>query len=94
MAIEKEYLHPDTICPTNSDDTVLKMPPPYLSGEEMKRIRRVFTMYVKFPKERWPEIKQAEEFTPEGDKIWGELRDECIKTFLTSPNGDIEKINT
>lgn len=94
MAIQRGYLHPDTICPTNSDDTVLKMPPPYLSGEEMKKIRRVFTMYIKFPKERWPEIKQAEEFTPEGNKIWERLRDEYIKTFLSTPDGDIEKINT
>ena len=94
MAIQKRYLDPDVICPTNSDDSVLNMPPPYLNKEEMKTLRRVFTMYVKFPKERWPEIQKAEAFTPEGDKIWEQLRNECIKSFFHSPDGDIEKINT
>lgn len=94
MAVQKRYIDPDAICPTNSDDSVLTMPPPYLGKREMKSLRRVFAMYVQFPKERWPEIKKAEEFTPEGDKIWRSLRDEYIKTFFCSPEGDIEKINT
>ena len=94
MAVEKGYLHPDVICPSNSDDSVLNMPPPYLNKEGMKSLRRVFTMYVQFPKERWPEIKKAEALTPDGNKIWEQLRDEYIKTFFASPEGDIEKINT
>ena len=94
MAVERGYIHPDVICPSNSDDSVLTMPPPFLSKEAMKGLRRVFTMYVQFPKERWPEIKQAEALTPEGDKVWEKLRDEYIKTFFSAPEGDIEKINT
>ncbi len=94
MAVQRGYIQPDVICPTNSDDSVLTMPPPYLGKQEMKSLRRVFAMYVQFPKERWPEIKKAEEFTPEGNKIWKRLRDEYIKTFFCVPEGDIEKINT
>jgi hypothetical protein len=39
-------------------------------------------MYVKFPKERWPEIAEAEALTPEGNMIWEKLRKEFIKTFF------------
>ncbi|MEK7078177.1 MAG: radical SAM protein [Patescibacteria group bacterium] len=93
LCVEKGYIHPDVICPTNSDDTVLIMPPPFMSKEQMKGLRRVFAMYVKFPKERWPEIRQAEELTPEGDEVWEKLRKEFVKTFFAPPETDIEKIN-
>jgi hypothetical protein len=93
MAVERGYIHPDAICPTNSDDSILTMPPPFLSKEQIRALRRVFAMYVRFPKERWPEIKQAEALTPEGDRIWEELRDEFIQTFFSHPDGDIEKIS-
>lgn len=93
MAIQLGYLHPDTICPTNSDDSVLHMPRPYMSPGELRALRRVFTMYVKFPKDRWPEIRRAEELTPAGDALWEKLREEYIATFLNDPDGDIEKIN-
>ena len=93
LCVKKGYIHPDTLCPTNSDDTVLNMPPPFLGGQALKGLRNVFTMYVKFPKDRWPEIRQAEESTPEGDAIRDRLREEYIATFLNNPEGDIEKVN-
>ena len=93
LAIARGYVDPDIICPSNSDDSVLTMPPPLLQKEEMKGLRRVFTMYVQFPKDRWPEIRRAEELTPEGDAIWEHLRDEFIETFFAHPEGDIEKVN-
>lgn len=83
MAIDKGYLHPDAICPaSNFDDTVLNMPPPYLSKEQIKALRRVFAMYIKFPKERWPEIAEAEASTPKGNLIWEKLRKEFIEKFF------------
>ena len=91
--MKKGYIHQDTLCPTNSDDTVLSMPPPFLGGQALRGLRNVFTMYVKFPKNRWPEIRQAEEPTPEGDAIRDRLREEYIATFLNNPEGDIEKVN-
>lgn len=84
IAIAKGYLHPDAICPASGfEDTILKMPLPYLSGDQIKALRRVFAMYVKFPKERWPEIAKAEALTPEGNIIWTKLREEFINTFFT-----------
>ena len=51
-------------------------------------------MYVRFPKERWPEINQAEKLTPEGDQVWEKLKKEFVETFFAPPETDIEKINT
>ena len=42
----------------------------FIPKEQIYGLQRVFVMYVKFPKDRWPEIKQAEALTPEGDRIW------------------------
>ena len=93
MAVNRGYLDPDTICPSNSDDSVMTMPPPYFSKDQLRALRRVFAMYVKFPKSRWREIQKAEALTPEGDEVWARLREEFIQTFF-NPDGDIEKVNT
>ncbi|MBI2635375.1 MAG: B12-binding domain-containing radical SAM protein [Parcubacteria group bacterium] len=90
MAVKKGYISPNMICPGNSDDSVLNMPPPYLNKEQISALRRVFAMYVKFPKERWPEIAKAEALTPEGNAIWENLRKEFIETFFDNPDGNIE----
>ncbi len=94
MAVKRGYIHPDVICPTNSDDSVLHMPSPFLSKEQMRGLRRTFQMYVRFPLERWPEIEKAESMTPAGDEVWSQLREEFVTTFFNQPEGDIEKINT
>ncbi|WP_292420579.1 hypothetical protein, partial [Methanoregula sp.] len=54
---------------------VLTMPqyPP----EQIEGMRRCFVIYAKLPKDRWPEIAEAEKLTPEGNRKWDELREEC-----------------
>ncbi|MBI2069771.1 MAG: B12-binding domain-containing radical SAM protein [Elusimicrobia bacterium] len=79
LAVKHGFMDKDFICPSNSDDTVLKMPG--YSSEEIRGLRRCFAMYTRFPKDRWPEIKEAEKMTPEGDKKWEALRDEFMETF-------------
>lgn len=88
LSEQKGYIRPDAICPTNSDDSVLIMPPPFLDRGQLKALRRVFAMYVKFPKDRWPEIKIAESMTSEGDRVWGKLREEFIQTFFSRSGDD------
>jgi anaerobic magnesium-protoporphyrin IX monomethyl ester cyclase len=60
--------------------TLLNMPqfPP----EAIEGLRRCFILYVKMPKTRWRDIEKAEKFTPEGDRIWSELRDECAEKYM------------
>ena len=47
-------------------------------------------MYVKFPKSRWPEIKMAEEETPEANRIYNNLRDEFIELYFNEKDEDFE----
>ncbi|MBF0446398.1 MAG: radical SAM protein, partial [Magnetococcales bacterium] len=44
-----------------------------LSADELKGIQRVFNLYVTLPKDRWEEIRAAEQLTPEGDKQFTKL---------------------
>lgn len=87
IAEERGYLNPDTICPANSDDTVMNMPS--FTSEQLRGLRRTFAMYVKFPKKRWKDIQIAERLTPEGDVMWEKLRDEFVATYFSTPETDI-----
>jgi anaerobic magnesium-protoporphyrin IX monomethyl ester cyclase len=90
-AVSKGYLEAETIAPSNSVWSVLTMP--QFPRDEIYGLQRTFVMYVKFPKSRWPEIRQAESLTPEGDAIWGRLRDEFLATYFQDPEPRIEKVN-
>ena len=80
-------LHPDTLCPANSENTVMTIPG--YTSEQLIGLKRTFAMYVRFPKERWPEIAIAEQLTPEGDAMWAKLGDEYTQEFFSSPEVDI-----
>jgi len=68
----------------------------YFPKAEIEGIRRCFVLYVKMPKDRWAEIKKAESLTPEGDKIFRHLKDECLERYMGygdyEKEDDIEKI--
>ena len=77
---EKEgYIAPGLIARSLTKPTMLQMPqyPP----EQIEGMRRCFVIYVKLPKDRWPEISKAEKLTSEGNTKWEELRKEC-KEFI------------
>lgn len=74
----------DSILPvSNSDDSVLNMP--QWPREEVAKLRRTFSMYVKFPKNRWKEIERAEEDLD----LHQQLKEEFIDTYWSDPSGDI-----
>ena len=84
-AEERGYISPDTICSiSNSDDTMLTMP--QWDRDDISRLRTVFSMYVKFPRERWEEIKRAET-DPE---LHARLSREFEETFWNSSDAKIE----
>jgi radical SAM superfamily enzyme YgiQ (UPF0313 family) len=90
-AVKSGYLDDEFITPANYGRSVLKMP--QFSEDEIYGLQRVFVMYVKFPRERWSEIKKAEALTPEGDAIWAKLRDEFVDTYFKDPEPRIDKNN-
>ena len=55
---------------------------PSFSKEEIAGLQRTFGMYIRFPKDRWDEIRLAEKFTPEGNAMWGKLREELINKYF------------
>lgn len=85
LCVKKGYIDQDTICAiSNSGESLLTMP--QWDKKDMTRLRDVFAMYIKFPKDRWSEIKKAET-----DEVLREkLRKEFIDTFWSDSNAKIE----
>lgn len=55
---------------------------PQFPKDRVDGLIKTFNMYVKFPESRWPEIKKAELHTPEGIKIYHELKEEFVATYF------------
>jgi radical SAM superfamily enzyme YgiQ (UPF0313 family) len=74
------YVEKGSLARCINNPTMISMP--HFSKEEISGIIRCFVLYVKMPKDRWPDIKKAERQTKEGDKIWIELKEECFNDYL------------
>jgi radical SAM superfamily enzyme YgiQ (UPF0313 family) len=79
-AASKGYIDPDA--ETNSIITSSILTMSTMSKDEIMGLVRTFSLYVKFPKEEWPEIACAEEFTPEGDAKFHELSKRYYERFF------------
>jgi len=85
ICVKKGYLDPNVICAvSNSGESLLNMP--QWDKKDITRLRDVFAMYIKFPKNRWPEIKEAETNL----ELRENLRSEFIKTYWSDANAKIE----
>ncbi|MBU1240058.1 B12-binding domain-containing radical SAM protein, partial [Myxococcota bacterium] len=80
IAEQKGYCDKELIARSVTRPTMLNMPefPP----EQIEGLRRCFNLYVRMPKSRWPEIELAEKLTPDGDRTWNALRNECAEMIL------------
>ena len=78
--VQKGYIDEDTQTINITKDTVLNMPS--MSPEEIRGLVRTFTLYVKFPIERYPEIAVAEKFDDEGNKMFKNLQAEYWQKYL------------
>jgi len=81
------FFHRKKLCRTIDRPTILNMP--QFTKEEIEGIRRCFVLYVKMPRSRWTEIREAEELTPRGDEVWNRLKKECLEKYMHY--GDYEK---
>lgn len=66
--IEKGYLDKNVRAHHMIDSVKLNMDS--ISYEELKGLQRTFPLYARLPKTEWPEIKIAEKFDEEGNKIF------------------------
>ena len=80
LAEDTGLVEEGTLSRSIMEPTLLNMPqfPP----EVIEGIRRCFVLFVKMPKSRWPEIEKAEALTPEGDKIFQSLKQECREKYM------------
>jgi hypothetical protein len=83
VAIEKGFLDPKSICALNvTKGSILEMP--HFPIDEIEGLCRVFSFYVKMPKEKWPEIKKAEMAGEKGEKAFLEIREEFLANYRHS----------
>ena len=54
---------------------------PQFPQKTINGLIKTFNMYVKFPKSRWTDIRRAEAETPEGHRVYDELRREFMERF-------------
>jgi len=76
MAIKEGWLDPFQQTTSVIAESILTMPPPFLSAKEILQLQRVFPLYVRLPKSRYSEIQRAEIFDEEGDRMFEALASE------------------
>ena len=77
LAESQNLIKPDQICTraTTSEEGILDMP--QWRKKEVAKLTKTAAMYVKFPKDRWAEIKKAEE----DSELFSKLSAEYANTF-------------
>lgn len=83
QAVAGGFMDADIIAPGNAEGSVLTMP--LFPKEMINAFRLTFALFVKFPRARWPDIRRAQEETPEGRRILGQLRAEYKQEFFGEP---------
>ncbi|NVJ91157.1 MAG: radical SAM protein [Methylocystaceae bacterium] len=74
----------ETITKCLTDKPVFEMP--QYPVHEIMGLRKCFVLYVNLPKSRWNDIKRAEADTPEGNRIFEELKQEYMENYFQAPS--------
>jgi anaerobic magnesium-protoporphyrin IX monomethyl ester cyclase len=80
---EKGLIDHETITKCLTDKPVFEMK--QYPIEEIMGLRKCFVLYVSFPKNRWKDIRRAEPDTPEGNRIFKELKQEYMDKYFQAP---------
>jgi anaerobic magnesium-protoporphyrin IX monomethyl ester cyclase len=65
-----------------ASQSVLKMPPPCLTADEISTLAQVFPLYCYYPKSEWDRIKRSEIPDERGQALREELKEDYRKNFL------------
>ena len=83
VALKNKWLNPNMNTHSITTSSILKMPPPYLSSEDITGLIRVIPLYCYFPKSEWEQIRRAEVDDTAGNEILEHYskiyRDEFLK---------------
>ena len=93
VAVKNDWLDSKYITKHTTSSSDLKMPPPYLSSQEIDKLMRVLPLYVYFPKSEWKSIERAEIDDEEGNKLLKHYSEIYSRDFLKMTQDD-EKIWT
>jgi len=69
VALKNKWLNPNMNTHSITTSSILKMPPPYLSSEDITGLIRVIPLYCYFPKSEWKQIRRAEKDDTNGNEI-------------------------
>lgn len=69
VAVRNGWLDPQTITKHTTARSLLRMPPPYLSADEIDGLVKTVPLYCYFPKSEWAQIRRAEESDAEAMRI-------------------------
>lgn len=86
VVLKNEWLDPLALPSGITGASMLNMPKPYLQRQEIEGLFRTFILYVGLPHERWAEIKEAENFTDEGNYIFQKLANEYYEKKFGTEN--------
>ena len=88
IAVKNGWVDPNHLTVHTTSSSVLKMPPPYLQSQEIDGLIRTIPLYVYFPYEYWEEIRKAEKFDDEGNKVFNKFSNIYKNNFLKSTQDD------
>jgi len=91
VAINNGWLDADIICDQGHSRSMLKMPAPMVSEEDITGLVSVFPLYCYFPKSEWDAIRRAETPDEEGLKIREQYSSIYQKEFL-GENQDHDRV--
>jgi radical SAM superfamily enzyme YgiQ (UPF0313 family) len=92
VAVRNGWLDPKTITVHTTSNSLLDMPPPYLSSVDIDGLMRVVPLYCYFPKSEWKTLRRAETDDDEGNKILAEYMTIYQDEFLGMTQDDKKNI--
>jgi len=82
LSVKMGYIEDDTFTGCLTGEPVLNMP--QFPKERIKGLMRMFSLYVRCGKDMWDDIRIAENFTPEGERMFNKLREEYIHKYFST----------
>lgn len=88
MAIQEGWLDPTLQTTSVIAKSLLTMPKPYLSGDEILGLQRAFPLYARLDEFRYPEVAKTERFDDEGDAAFAVLAREFYQIVYGKDEAD------
>jgi len=88
IAVKNGWLDKDSLTVHTTSSSMLRMPPPYLSSEDIDGLVRVLPLYCYFPKSEWDALRRAETDDEEGNRILAHYSDLYKTHFLKETQED------